>query len=174
MNGFGKALIGIIRVSMDRVIVRSFWSGIISLVLATIVLLALAGSVSAATPITNCTELQDVKSDLSVDYYLANDNNTEFNHSVTRDEINNGGFGQDIIIDDPCTGEIGCVNSTGYVYQCGETVMESCIFNGDMNCPATGNGLVVGGDNIVIDGAGYLLNVTWQHIPESLMSSVIT
>jgi hypothetical protein len=31
-------------------------------------------------------------------------------------------------------GGIGCVNSTGWAYQCGDTVTESCTFNGDLSC----------------------------------------
>jgi len=73
MNGFGKTLMGVIRVSMDRTIARKISSGVTALVLVAVVLLVAAGSASAATLITNCTELQDMKNDLSGDYYLAND-----------------------------------------------------------------------------------------------------
>ena len=52
----------------------------------------------------------------------------------------------------PC----GCVGAT-QTFTCGETVTESCVFNCDMSCP-TGHGLVVGGDDIVIDGAGYTID----------------
>jgi parallel beta-helix repeat protein len=53
----------------------------------------------------------------------------------------------------------GCVAEDGTVYQCGDTVTKSCTFYGDMNCTDTTKcGLVIGADNIVIDGAGYKLN----------------
>jgi len=52
----------------------------------------------------------------------------------------------------------GCVgDTTGTDYGCGGTVTESCTFNEDMDCD-TGHGLVIGVDNIVIDGNGHTLN----------------
>ncbi|RJS69156.1 hypothetical protein CW714_09045, partial [Methanophagales archaeon] len=69
-----------------------------------------------------------------------------------------------------------CDNVNRAYYQCGDTVTESCTFNGTMNCPATGNGLVVGADNIVIDGAGHLLNgsVEGATCPGSESNPVVT
>ena len=52
----------------------------------------------------------------------------------------------------------GCVGDvTGTDYGCGDTVTESCTFDEDLNC-ASGHGLVIGADNIVIDGDGLTLN----------------
>ena len=52
----------------------------------------------------------------------------------------------------------GCVSGmTGTDYGCGDTVTESCTFNEDMNYDS-GHGLIVGADNITIDGNGYTLN----------------
>ena len=49
-----------------------------------------------------------------------------------------------------------CDNVGRAYYQCGDTVTESCTFNGSMTCTDTTKpGLKVGADNIVIDGAGY-------------------
>ena len=50
-----------------------------------------------------------------------------------------------------CMGEI-----TGIDYGCGDTVIESCRFNGDMDCQ-TRYGLVIGADGITVDGAGYAI-----------------
>ena len=47
MNGFGKALMGVICVSIDRTIARKISSGLTAMALAAIVLLVAAGSVSA-------------------------------------------------------------------------------------------------------------------------------
>jgi len=47
--------------------------------------------------------------------------------------------------------EIGCVAEDGTVYKCGDMVVQSCTFNGDMSCPS-GHGLVVGTDDITIEG----------------------
>jgi len=55
-----------------------------------------------------------------------------------------------------CESEVGCVASGGTVFRCGDTVTKSCTFNGNMNCP-TRYGLIIGADNITIDGAGYAL-----------------
>jgi len=44
-----------------------------AIAIATTLLIAAVGIASAATPIRNCAELQDMKNDLSGDYYLAND-----------------------------------------------------------------------------------------------------
>ena len=51
----------------------------------------------------------------------------------------------------PC----GCVAEDGTIFPCGSTVTKSCTFNCDMNCPAGTHGLIVGADNITIDGAGH-------------------
>lgn len=52
----------------------------------------------------------------------------------------------------------GCVgDTTGTDYGCGDSVTESCTFNEDLNCKS-GHGLVIGADNIVIDGNGHTLN----------------
>jgi parallel beta-helix repeat protein len=53
--------------------------------------------------------------------------------------------------------EVGCVASDGTVFRCGNTVTRSCTFNGDVNCSTTRYGLVIGADDITIDGAGYAL-----------------
>jgi len=50
-----------------------------------------------------------------------------------------------------CIGEI-----TGTDYECGDTVIESCTFNCDMDCQAR-YGLVIGADDIVIEGNGYAI-----------------
>ena len=52
--------------------------------------------------------------------------------------------------------EVGCVAEDGTVFGCGDAVTKSCTFNGDMNCQAR-YGLIVGADNVTIDGAGYAL-----------------
>ena len=52
----------------------------------------------------------------------------------------------------PC----GCVGEH-YTFTCGMEVNESCVFNCDMSCPA-GHGLVIGSDDIIIDGAGYTID----------------
>jgi parallel beta-helix repeat protein len=52
----------------------------------------------------------------------------------------------------------GCVgDTTGTDYGCGDTVTESCTFDGDMDCES-GHGLKIGADNITIDGNGHTLN----------------
>jgi parallel beta-helix repeat protein len=51
----------------------------------------------------------------------------------------------------------GCIgDATGTDYGCGDTVIESCIFNEDLNC-STKYGLIIGADGIVIDGNGYAI-----------------
>ena len=51
----------------------------------------------------------------------------------------------------------GCIGIvTGTDYECGDTVIESCTFNGDLNC-STKYGLVIGADGITIDGAGHAI-----------------
>ena len=51
----------------------------------------------------------------------------------------------------------GCIGSiTGTDYGCGDTVIESCTFDGDLNC-STKYGLIIGADGIVIDGNGYAI-----------------
>ena len=73
MNGFEKALMGMIHVSMDGLMARRVSSGVITL--AAIVLLVAAGGASSATAITTCEELQNISNNLSGDYYLAYDIN---------------------------------------------------------------------------------------------------
>ena len=52
----------------------------------------------------------------------------------------------------------GCVgDETGTDFGCGDKIIESCTFNADMTCPA-GMGLVVGADDITIDGIGFTLD----------------
>ena len=53
--------------------------------------------------------------------------------------------------------EVGCVAEDGTVFRCGDTVTKSCTFNGEMDCSTTRYGLIIGADNITIDGAGYAL-----------------
>lgn len=49
--------------------------------------------------------------------------------------------------------EIGCEAEDGTVYKCGETVMQSCTLNGDMECPCpTETGLKAGNPDITIEG----------------------
>jgi len=51
----------------------------------------------------------------------------------------------------------GCIGSaTETDYGCGDTVIESCIFNEDLICEGR-YGLVIGADGIVIDGAGHAI-----------------
>ncbi len=51
----------------------------------------------------------------------------------------------------------GCIGAvTGTDYGCGDTVIESCKFNEDLDCH-TRYGLVIGADGIVIDGNGYAI-----------------
>jgi archaellum component FlaG (FlaF/FlaG flagellin family) len=52
----------------------------------------------------------------------------------------------------------GCIgDETGTDFECGDTVNESCTFNGDMCCDS-GHGLIIGANGITIDGAGYTLD----------------
>jgi parallel beta-helix repeat protein len=53
--------------------------------------------------------------------------------------------------------EVGCVAEDGTVFGCGDTVTKNCTFNGDLDCSTTRYGLIIGADNITIDGAGYTL-----------------
>jgi len=56
------------------------------------------------------------------------------------------------------SGENGCVgHESGYVYNCGDCVNESCTLNGDLTCPS-GYGLVVGASGITINGNGYCID----------------
>jgi parallel beta-helix repeat protein len=63
----------------------------------------------------------------------------------------------------------GCVgDETSTDFGWGDTVTESCTFNGDLVC-SVGHGLIVGADNITIDGNGYTLDglnsaCTWEDI----------
>jgi len=45
----------------------------------------------------------------------------------------------------------GCI----WCYECGDTVTQSCTFDGNLTCPCTSWGLKIGADGITIDGAGY-------------------
>jgi len=45
-------------------------------------------------------------------------------------------------------------DGSGDAYFCGDTVMKSCTLNGSMSC-SSGHGLVIGADDITINGAGY-------------------
>ena len=50
------------------------------------------------------------------------------------------------------TANAGCIGEvTGIDYGCGDTVIESCAFNESLSC-STGHGLIIGADNITIDG----------------------
>jgi len=52
----------------------------------------------------------------------------------------------------------GCVGvGTGTVFGCGDTITESCTFNENLSCPS-GHGLIIGVDDITIDGAGYAID----------------
>ncbi len=53
----------------------------------------------------------------------------------------------------------GCVSNTNAskIFACGDTVTESCTFNCDRGCE-NGHGLIIGADNITIDGNGYTLD----------------
>jgi hypothetical protein len=53
----------------------------------------------------------------------------------------------------------GCVGvDTGTDYGCGDTVTESCTFNKNLSCPSGRFALIVGADNITIDGNSYTLD----------------
>ncbi|RKY53402.1 MAG: hypothetical protein DRP93_06605 [Candidatus Neomarinimicrobiota bacterium] len=56
---------------------------------------------------------------------------------------------------EPC--DVGCVAEDGTVFRCGDAVTKNCTLNGNMNCRAR-YGLIIGADNITIDGAGYALD----------------
>ena len=62
----------------------------------------------------------------------------------------------ELVVEYTVAPEIGCVGAT-QTFTCGETVTESCTFNGNMSCPA-GRGLKIGADDITIDGAGFTLD----------------
>ena len=51
--------------------------------------------------------------------------------------------------------EHACITDDGTAFFCGDTVTASCMLTGDMTCQTTGCGLVIGADNITIDGAGH-------------------
>ena len=61
-----------------------------------------------------------------------------------------------ILILGTASAEHACIADDGTAFFCGDTVTKSCTFNGDMNCQIR-YGLIVGADNITIDGAGYAL-----------------
>jgi parallel beta-helix repeat protein len=50
-----------------------------------------------------------------------------------------------------------CVADDGTAFFCGATVTKSCTLNGSMIC-SSGHGLIIGADNITIDGDGYVLD----------------
>ena len=50
-----------------------------------------------------------------------------------------------------------CVADNGAAFFCGATVTKSCTLNGSMIC-SSGHGLVIGADNVTIDGNGYTLD----------------
>ncbi|MEA1894924.1 MAG: right-handed parallel beta-helix repeat-containing protein [Euryarchaeota archaeon] len=53
----------------------------------------------------------------------------------------------------------GCIGVvTGTDYGCGDTVIESCIFNEDMICQEQ-YGLAIGADGITVDGAGHSITI---------------
>ena len=55
--------------------------------------------------------------------------------------------------------EIGCIAEDSTVYKCGDMVVQSCTFYGDMSCPCpSGHGLEIGEDGIVIDGNGHKID----------------
>ena len=56
-----------------------------------------------------------------------------------------------------CSKDVSCVAADGTVFGCGDTVTKSCVFNGDLNCEV-GHGLVIGAENITIDGDSYTLD----------------
>ena len=56
------------------------------------------------------------------------------------------------LVGDACAGCVG--DTTGIVYGCGDTIIESCTFDDDLTC-GSGCGLVIGTDGVVIDGDGY-------------------
>ena len=49
----------------------------------------------------------------------------------------------------------GCITGDGTVFACGDTVTKSCTLSENMICPSGSAGLIIGADNIVIDGNGY-------------------
>ena len=54
--------------------------------------------------------------------------------------------------------EVGCVAEDGTLFRCGNVVTKNCTFNGTMNCSTrTRYGLIVGADNVTINGADYML-----------------
>ena len=55
----------------------------------------------------------------------------------------------------PSDADAACVadDGSGDAYRCGDTVITSCTFNGNMGCPA-GCGLIIGAADITIDGNG--------------------
>lgn len=55
------------------------------------------------------------------------------------------------------TANAGCIGEiTGTDYGCGDTVIESCMFNENLNC-TTKYGLIIGADDITLDGNGYTM-----------------
>ncbi|NQE46237.1 hypothetical protein C5S31_09480 [ANME-1 cluster archaeon GoMg2] len=64
-----------------------------------------------------------------------------------------------------CRGVNGaCVGATR-TFRCGDFVTESCTFNRSISCRGSaGDGLIVGADNVTIDGAGYALTGNYSGI----------
>ena len=58
-----------------------------------------------------------------------------------------------------CDRTCGCVSDTNAskIFACGDTVTESCTFNCDLSCKK-GHDLIIGADNITIDGNGHTLD----------------
>jgi len=73
-----------------------------------------------------------------------------------------------------CPGETGCVAADNTVFSGGDTVTKSCTFNGNLSCP-TGHGLIVGADDITINGAGYILDgvnpiCAWDSVSSGILN----
>ncbi|MEA2076079.1 MAG: right-handed parallel beta-helix repeat-containing protein [Euryarchaeota archaeon] len=58
-----------------------------------------------------------------------------------------------------CDRRCGCISNTNAskIFACGDTVTESCTFNCDLECKK-GHGLIIGADNVTIDGDGHTLD----------------
>ena len=69
-----------------------------------------------------------------------------------------------VFLTGPATVFASCVGDSGYLFEFGETVTENCTFDGPMArsdssaFDPTGHGLIIGADNITIDGNGYCLD----------------
>jgi len=62
-----------------------------------------------------------------------------------------------VLIVGTASAEHVCVADDGTAFFCGDTVTKSCTLNGSMVC-SLGAGLIVGADNITINGNGHALN----------------